>query len=191
MQDPALVWLTRTEMDGCARIVSMKETPEELAAMQRLLDASIAGSGPHLTGIVSGPRRLTARQLVTALTGMKVLVVATVTAAGEPRTSCVDGHFLNGTWMFCTSAQAVKARHLRTRPALSVTYADGERMAVFTHGTAESITSADPGFGPYDEHYIAHYGSSPRDWGPAPVFIRVRPTWMVGYAMAAAEFPQS
>jgi pyridoxamine 5'-phosphate oxidase-like protein len=169
----------------------MKETPEELAALQRLLDASIAGSGPHLTAIVSAPRRLTARQLVTALAGMKVLVVATVSAAGEPRTSCVDGHFLNGTWVFGTSARAVKARHLRARPGVSATHVDGERMAVFTHGTAEYITPADPGFGPYDEHYIAHYGSSPRDWGPTPVFVRIRPTWMVGYAMTASEFPEA
>jgi len=169
----------------------MKETPEELAAMQSLLDRSIAGSGRHLTSIVTEPRRLTARQLVTALTGMRVLVVATVTAAGEPRTSCVDGHFLNGTWMFGTSASAVKARHLRTRPALSATHADGERMAIFTHGTAEYITPDEPGFAPYEEHFIAHYGSSPRDWGPTPVFVRVRPTWMVGYAMTAADFPES
>jgi Pyridoxamine 5'-phosphate oxidase len=169
----------------------MKENPEELAALQRLLDASISRSGPHLTGIISDQRRLTARQLVTALTGMKVLVVATVTAAGEPRTSCVDGHFLNGTWMFGTAASAVKARHLKARPALSATHADGERLAVFTHGTAEYITPADPGFEPYELHFIEHYGSSPHDWGPDPVFIRVRPTWMVGYAMAAAEFPES
>ena len=122
---------------------------------------------------------------------MKVLVVATVTAAGEPRTSCVDGHFLNGTWVFGTSADAVKARHLRARPAVSATYADGERMAVFTHGTADYITTDDPAFAKYDEHYIAHYGSSPRDWGPTPVFVRIRPMWMVGYAMEASKFPES
>lgn len=169
----------------------MKETAEELADLQRLLDASIATSGPHLTGIISAPRRLTARQLVRALTGMKVLVVATVTAAGEPRTSCVDGHFLHGTWVFGTDAGAVKARHLRARPAISATHADGERMAVFAHGTAEYIRPDDPGFQAYDEQYIAHYGSSPREWGPGPVFIRIRPTWMVAYAMNATEFPDS
>lgn len=169
----------------------MKETPEELEALRRLLDDSVGSSGAHLTGIISKPRRLSARQLVAALTGMKVLVVATVTAAGEPRTSCVDGHFLHGTWIFGTDAAAYKARHLRARPALSVTHADGERMAVFTHGYGEYITVQDPGFQPLDEHFIAHYGSSPRDWGPDPVFVRVRPTWMVGYAMNAVEFPES
>lgn len=167
----------------------MRETPEELDALQRLLDESVAASGTHLRNIVTDRRRLSAGQLVAALTGMKVLVLATVTATGEPRTSCVDGHFLHGTWIFSTAAYAYKARHLRARPALSATHADGERMAVFTHGRAEYLTVSDPGFARLDEHYIEHYGSSPRDWGPEPVFIRVRPTWMVGYAMNAADFP--
>ena len=167
----------------------MNETPEELEALQRLLDASIGSAGRHLTAIVSPPRRLSARQLVAALAGMKVLVVATVTAAGEPRTSCVDGHFLHGTWMFGTAGYAHKARDLAARPAISVTHVDGERMAVFTHGRADYITPDDPRFAPFDAHFIAHYGSSPREWGPEPVFIEVRPHWMVAYAMDAAGFP--
>jgi hypothetical protein len=169
----------------------VQETPEELAALQHLLDESIGSSGAHLTGIVTPPRRLSARQLVAALTGMKVLVVATVTAAGEPRTSCVDGHFLHGTWAFSTAASAHKARHLRARPALSATHVDGERLGVFTHGHADYITADDAAFGPLEEHFVAHYGSSPRQWCPDPIFVYVRPTWMVGFAMNAAEFPDS
>jgi Pyridoxamine 5'-phosphate oxidase len=165
------------------------ETPDELDALQRLIDKSVGSSGAHLTSIVTASRRLSAGQLVAALGGMKVIVVATVTAAGEPRTSCADGHFLHGTWIFGTDAGAHKARHLRARPALSVTHADGERMALFTHGYGELISVQDPEFQPLDEHYIAHYGSSPREWSAEPVFVRVRPTWMIGYAMDAAEFP--
>jgi hypothetical protein len=167
----------------------MKETPEEVDALQRLLDASIASAGAHLTAIITEERRLSARQLVAELTGMKVLVVATVTAAGEPRTSCVDGHFLHGTWIFSTAASASKARHLRARPALSVTHADGERMALFAHGRAEYITGSDPGFGPLDEYFVEQYGSSPTQWSPDPVFVRLHPHWMVAYAMNAATFP--
>lgn len=162
-----------------------------MAALRSLLDASIGSAGDHLTSIVNERRRLTAEQVVAALTGMKVLVVATVTAAGEPRTSCVDGHFLHGTWLFGTAASAHKARDLRARPALSVTHVDGERMALFTHGYAHYIAMDDPEFPECDEHFIGHYGSSPREWGPDPVFVRVRPTWMVGYAMNAADFPTS
>ncbi|MGE5830032.1 MAG: pyridoxamine 5'-phosphate oxidase family protein [Micromonosporaceae bacterium] len=169
----------------------MKETPDELGVLQRLLDESIGSAGAHLVDIVTPPRRLSARQLVAALTGMKVLVVATVTAAGEPRTSCVDGHFLNGTWVFSTAGSAHKARHLKARPAVSATHADGERLAVFTHGQAEYIAADNPAFAPFDEHFTAHYGSSPREWCPDPVFLRVRPTWMIGFAMNASEFPES
>lgn len=167
----------------------MNETPDELDELQRLIDRSIASSGTHLTSIIKPSRRLSARQIVAGLTGMKVLVVATVTAACEPRTSCVDGHFLHGTWIFGTDAAAIKARHLKQRAALSATHADGERMAVFTHGYAERITEHDPEFTSLDQHFIAHYGSSTTEWGQAPVFVRVRPTWMIGYAMNAAEFP--
>ena len=167
----------------------MKETTEELDGLQRLLDASIAASGAYLIAIVSPGRRLSARQLVADLTGTKVLVVATVTASAQPRTSAVDGHFLHGNWIFHTSAKAHKARHLRARPAISATHADGERMAVFVHGHAECLTPQDARFSEYDEYYVGHYGFSPPDWGPTPVFVRIHPIWMIGYAMNAAHFP--
>jgi hypothetical protein len=169
----------------------VRETPEETDALQALLDRSIARSGSHLTGIITQDRQLTARQLVAELQGMKVLVLATVTAAGEPRTSCVDGHFLHGSWLFSTDESARKAVQLKARPALSCTHADGERMAVFTHGTGDYITADRPEFAGYDEYFTDHYGSSPTTWGPSIVFVRVKPTWMVAYGMNAATFPDA
>lgn len=167
----------------------MRESPGEIEALQSLLDESIRRSGRHLVEIINDQRRLSARQLIAELEGMKVLVLATVTAAGEPRTSCVDGHFLHGTWVFSTDESAHKARHLKARPALSCTYADGERMAVFTHGYADYITADRTEFATYDEYFTGHYGSSPTTWGPSIVFLKVRPTWMVAYASNPAEFP--
>jgi len=167
----------------------MRETPEEMAELQALLDHSVRSSNEHLTNIVKPERRLSAAQTVTALTGMKVLVIATVTRGGEPRTSCVDGHFLHGRWLFSTSGASAKATHLRERPAVSVTHVDGERLAVFTHGVAEYVTAGHPDFAGYDEYFTAHYGSSPTSWGPDIVFLRLQPSWMVSFAMNAAEFP--
>jgi general stress protein 26 len=169
----------------------MHETPDEVDKLQRLLDVSAAGSGEHLRGIVNPQRRLSARQLIAELVGMKVLVVATVTAAGEPRTSCVDGHFLHGRWVFTTSGDAYKAKHLTSRPAMSATYVDGERAAAFVHGTAERIQHSHPDFATIDEHLTAHYGGSPTEWGPNIAFFRVEPAYMIGYAMDAASFPES
>jgi hypothetical protein len=169
----------------------VRETPEEIESLQRLLDRSVGGANPHLTGIITDRRRLTARQLVAALQGMKVLVVATVTSSGEPRTSCVDGHFLGGRWLFSTDEQATKARHLKVRPAVSCTHADGERMAVFTHGQVDYITADRPEFADHDRYFTEFYGSSPTTWGPSIVFLRVEPTWMVAYAANPADFPET
>ena len=101
----------------------MLETPDDLARLQSLLDASHARSTEHLRGIINDDRTLTAAQIAALLPGMKVISVATVTAQGEPRISAMDGHFLHGTWTFSTSRTAAKARHLAApaRPSRSPT----------------------------------------------------------------------
>jgi hypothetical protein len=169
----------------------MDESPAEIAELQELLDRSVEGAGEHLRGIVGPERRLSAGQLVAELIGMKVLVVATVTAAGEPRTSCVDGHFFHGRWIFTTSGDAYKAKHLEARPAISATHVDGERVAVFQHGRAERIRTAHPDFAAIDAHLAAHYGGSPTEWGPEIAFFRIEPSYLIGYAMEASSFPSS
>ena len=162
----------------------MLETPDETAALQALLDASHARASGHLRGIIDDDRTLTAEQLVALLTGMKVLSVATVTAAGEPRISALDGHFLHGTWTFSTSRTAAKARHLAVRPGVSVAHVDGEQLAVFSHGRAVEIEGDE--LAEVDRHWTAHYGSSPLSWGDV-VMYRLDPSWMVGYAWKRDE----
>lgn len=165
----------------------MRETPAELAELQRLLDDSHARAGEHLTGIISADRTLRASEICGLMTGMRVLAVATVTAHGEPRISGVDGHFLHGRWVFTTSGTAAKTRHLRARPATSVAHIDGEDVAVYCHGRAEPLTPDHPDFAGVEEHLVAHYGSSPTSWGPDIAYFRVQPSWMVGYAWRRSE----
>jgi general stress protein 26 len=165
------------------------ETDEEITDLQRLLDASIGRASGHLTGIVTDDHRLDARQLVTELTGMKVLVLATVTARGEPRTSCVDGHFVHGRWLFGTAATAIKVKHMRARPAVSATYVDGERIGVFTHGTAH-VVSEGPEFEKHNAYFTDYYGSDPQTWDETGVvYATIEPSWMVAYASDPASFP--
>jgi hypothetical protein len=38
----------------------MLETPDEIARLQHLLDRSAAGAGPHLRGIITDERRMSA-----------------------------------------------------------------------------------------------------------------------------------
>jgi tellurite resistance protein len=164
----------------------MRETTEETAALQALIDASYARSTSHLRDIVSGERRLSAEQVVRALEGMKVLTLATVTAKGEPRVSAVDGHFLHGRWTFGTDGRAAKARHLGARPAVSAAHADGERLGIFCHGRAVRLTPDDPSWDETIAHWTAHYGSDPTTWGDDVRMYRIEPTWFVGYGTVDA-----
>jgi general stress protein 26 len=165
----------------------MYETDEEVERLQALLDASHARSTDHLRGIITDERRLTARDLVALLTGMKVLSVATVTARGEPRISAVDGHFLHATWSFSTSGTSAKARHLQARPQVSVAHVDNEELALFSHGSVELLRESDADHDQTLQHWTRHYGSSPMEWGEDIRLYRYRPTWMVGYAWKRDE----
>jgi hypothetical protein len=165
----------------------MLDSAEEIAELQELLDAAYERSTEHLRNIITGPRKLDAQELVKVLTGMCTLNLATVTAHNEPRISAVDGHFLHARWVFTTSGTAAKARHLKARPAASLSYVDGERVGVFSHGQVEFLTPEQPDFAEIEAHLTKHYGSSPSSWGPEIVYCRLQPTWMVGYAFNKAE----
>jgi general stress protein 26 len=162
----------------------MLETPDEIAHLQDLLDVSHAHSTDHLRGIIHAERTLSAAQTAALLTGMKVISAATVTAHGEPRISAMDGHFLHGTWTFSTSRTSAKAHHLAARPGVSIAHVDGEALAVFSHGRAVEIGGDE--LERVDEHWTAHYGSSPLSWGDV-VMYRLEPSWMVGYAWKRDE----
>jgi Pyridoxamine 5'-phosphate oxidase len=169
----------------------MNETEAELDRLQELLDTSLARATEHLRDIIKpGERNLTARQLVTVITGMCTLSIATVTAGGEPRVSGIDGHFLNGAWVFGTGRGAAKARHLAVRPAVSVAHLRGEELGVFTHGHAEELNpshgNADPQWPSILDYLRRHYDSDPLSWGDV-VYYRLQPTWMVAYAFEPAK----
>jgi hypothetical protein len=163
----------------------MRETPEEVAELQALLDASLARSTEHLRSIFVG-RTITAEQLTRVLTGMCTLAVATVTANGEPRISGEDGHFLHGKWYFGTARRAAKARHLAARPAASVAYMRGEELGVFAHGAVETLNPLDAEPASDWPELLAYlkdwYGPHAFDWDEEVVYFRLRPHWMTVYA---------
>lgn len=164
----------------------MFETTAELVGLQALLDRAHTGATDHLRSIIDDRRILRASEVAGLMTGMRTLNLATVTAAGEPRISAVDGHFLNAQWIFSTSVTCAKARHLRARPAVSASYLEGEDLGIFTHGHAHRIEESDIDYGWTLDHLTQHYGSSPLSWGDTGLY-RLTPTWMVGYALKREE----
>jgi general stress protein 26 len=134
----------------------MLETPEEIDGLQRLLDRSAAGAGAHLKGILNDEHRISAVRLSQWLTGMRVLVVATVTADGRPLAGPVDGYLLHGSLYFSSARDSVRMRHLAARPAVSATYLEGED-AVTVHGRAELVDLADPARGELRQAMLDHY----------------------------------
>jgi hypothetical protein len=114
----------------------MKETPEDIVALQALLDRSYEGAGEHLLSIHTPNWRVSAERLVELLQGMCVLDLATITAKGEPRIGPVDGFFYRGRWYFGSSPTSMRARHLAKRPQVSAAHTRGEELSVIVHGNA-------------------------------------------------------
>jgi len=159
----------------------VKETEADVAELQQLLSRSRAGASEHLQSIITADRAVPAADLVLRLSGMRTLALATVSGAGRPRISAVDGHLLGGRWVFTTSGSAVKAADLRSRPYVSAAYLEGDSFGVFTHGIVEFLTADHPDRPWVEEHLTGHYGASPSSWGPDIVYARIEPTWMVGF----------
>ncbi|MEA2592770.1 MAG: hypothetical protein QOD62_2601 [Actinomycetota bacterium] len=124
----------------------MHETRDDVARLQDLLDRSHAAGGPHLRSIITPERRVDAAELVERLQGMRLLVVATVTADGRPLTGPVDGIFYQGAFHFGSAPDSFRLRHLRARPQVSATHLPGEELCVTVHGTAVPVDVQAGGF---------------------------------------------
>jgi hypothetical protein len=117
----------------------MRETAEDVARLQALLDSSYELAGAHLRDVITPERRLTAQQLSERLAGMCLLTLATVTADGRPINGPVDGFFYRGEWYFGSADSSLRFRHIRRRPPVSATYMPGEELSVTAHGRALEI----------------------------------------------------
>ena len=164
----------------------MQETPEDLDWLQCLLDDSYAAAGPHLRSIVGQERRLDAAGVVAELGAMRVMVLATTTARGEPRAGPVDGLFHRGRFHFGSGADSVRFRHIRARPAVSASVIEGERLQITVHGRARVLSPAtDPELAAF---LIGVYGREAWDtWMSALPWARIDPERMLTFVNEAAR----
>ncbi len=160
----------------------MDESEDDLRRLQELLDRSDALAGPHLREVITPDRRMTAPQVCEVLTGMRLLVLGTVTADHRPLVGPVDGIFYRGAFHFGSSPDSVRVTHLRRRPAVSATHLPNEALAVTVHGTAAQLDMRAP------EHaglrrtvldiYTPTYGPEWEEFFDANVFMRIEPARM-------------
>ena len=152
----------------------MQETPDDLRALQELLDRSYDAAGPHLRSITSPERRVSAEDLAERLTGMCLLVVATVTRDCRPIAGPLDGIFYRGAFHFGTAPNSVRYRHLLARPQVSATHLPREEFAVNVHGRAVPVEIAGGFRETLLEVYVPRYGA---DWeqflDSGPVYMRI------------------
>jgi uncharacterized pyridoxamine 5'-phosphate oxidase family protein len=159
------------------------ETPADLAALQQLLDESYARIGSHMRSIHTPERRVAASDLARVLRGVRVLDLATVTAACEPRVSPVDGLFFRGRFYFGSGEESARFRHLRQRPQVSACHTIGETFATIVHGRAVEIDVRAPEHG----HFLDYVYETYPDWDKwysdeTPPYAWIEPEVMYAYA---------
>jgi len=164
----------------------VRETADDLLELQLLLDASHARAGDHLRSILTDEGRIGAEELCELLTGMNLLNLATVTAAGEPRVGAVDGHFHRGHWYFGSSQESVRFRHLRPRPQVSANHVRGEELAVVVHGRATEIDHMAPEHGLFLDQLATLYGDDWVRWGAGAAYARIDADFMVAAHLPGA-----
>jgi hypothetical protein len=166
----------------------MHETSADLDSLQDLLDRSAAAAGGHMQRIITPDRRLSALEVCERLTGMVLLVLATVSADARPLVGPVDGIFYRGAFHFGSSPDSVRFGHLRSRPHVSASHLPGEHLAVTVHGRAIPIdvqSAEQEGFRQtLLEVYLPRYGP---EWetflDSGPVYARIAADRMFTFHM--------
>jgi hypothetical protein len=141
----------------------VQETEDDLAELQRILDASAAAGGDHLRSAFSQESRPTAEDVVRALPGIFELHFAVVTSAGAPLVAPLDGIFFRGRVWVGLPAESVRARLVRRDTRVSASY-NTEEIALIVHGTFREVPLGEPEREAFDvvarRLYVERYG----DW---------------------------
>jgi len=167
------------------------ESPEDIAALQDLLDRSYATAGAHLLRIHTPERRLDAQQVADRLTGMRLLALATVTSDGRPIVGPVDGIFYRGAFHFGSAPDSLRFKHIRARPPVSATHLPGEELSVTVHGRAIPVDIGSDEAAGFRQTlldiYVPRYGPEwEKDFlDSGPVYARIEAERMFTFWMPA------
>ncbi|MSQ29447.1 MAG: hypothetical protein EXR68_03035 [Dehalococcoidia bacterium] len=189
----------------------MLETPDELSALQALLDQSqsYGRSGVHLGSIVTDERRLNAIQIANYRQGVKQVGVGTVSNRGEPMVAPLDGWFIHGQFVFGTAlvedrpsvlnrvaslfrrrgfnidSNALRVRYIRRDPVVVLAHVAVDNMGI--RDRANPVERGAVGTGLRRGSRRRRTGSSPNDLGEIVLFA-VEARVVVAYSPAPAKY---
>ncbi|NOK58018.1 MAG: pyridoxamine 5*-phosphate oxidase family protein [Chloroflexi bacterium AL-W] len=151
----------------------MHETTEDIAQLQRTLDASIERAGTFLREAFEMPNRsLSATQIIEYYDQPRTVALATVTVRGEPRVAPIWSIMFRGQFYIPTVATAIRTRHLAQRPGVSFTHYIGNDLAIIVHGQATLIRENDGLFTELENLLHTLSGQRVSDWGEG-VYIQI------------------
>ena len=144
----------------------MRETPEDIARLQALLDHSIERAGAFLRRLFQMPQHsLTAQQLIDCWPDVQTVALATVTTRGEPRIAPISSLLYRGEIYLPTVATAARTRHVMKRPAVSLTLFRANELAIIVHGYAAIISPDHAAFETLENLLYASTHTKAGEWG--------------------------
>ncbi len=166
----------------------MYETEQELGELQLLLDRSMNRAGAQVRSIFADENRLSARQICTYMQGVKQVAAATVSSRGEPRVAPIDSVLFHGKFYISTDLLSFRAKDLRKRPAISLTYFESADPVIIVHGAAAFIEKDHQSFASLDSEWVKAYGKSILQLSETVTFIQVESRTMLAYAFHPERF---
>jgi hypothetical protein len=122
--------------DRVSRGASTCMAEQDLAELQRVLDASREAGGEHLRSAFAQETPARAERVAEVLTGIFEMHLAVVTSAGAPLVAPIDGILYRGKVWVGIPRPAVRARLVRRDPRVSASYNAGD-FAFIIHGRLE------------------------------------------------------
>lgn len=168
----------------------IQEISEDITQLQTILDASINKAGEFLKTSFRMPEHsLTAQQIVFHMQGMKTIALATVTANNAPRVAPIATLLYRGDFYIPTLKKAARTKMLNKNSALSLTYYEGDDLAMIIHGSGELIPESDAAFAPLEKIHRDLNKSSLTAWGGEAVFIKIVARVWYTFARYPEQFP--
>ncbi|GAC1520222.1 MAG: hypothetical protein NVS3B14_22120 [Ktedonobacteraceae bacterium] len=150
----------------------------------------IEQAGPFLRQPFQMPdHSLTARQLVYLWQGLQTVACATVTEKGEPRVAPIGALFFRGQLYIPTVANAVRTRQVIHHPSISLTYFQGDEVAIIVHGDASVLGPDHADFAAVEAFQHERSGNRVGEWGEG-VFLRVTPTRLYTFARSPEDYSE-